>query len=40
MPFEKKIDHIAKGRALFIPNQDWEVLLKWSSYEKGEAIFE
>jgi hypothetical protein len=40
MPFEKKIDYIAKGRPLFIPSQDWEVLSKWSSYEKGEQVLE
>lgn len=40
MPFEKKLDHIAKGRPLFITNQDWEFLSKWNNYEKGEPVLE
>lgn len=38
MPIEKKIEHIAKGRPLFITGQEWEILSKWSHLEKGEPV--
>jgi hypothetical protein len=40
MPFEKKIDHIAKGRSLYITNQDWAALSKWNILEKGDQVVE
>lgn len=40
MPIEKKVNHIAKGRPLYITNEEWKVLSKWSSLEKGEPIIE
>ena len=38
MPFEKKIELIAKGRPLFVTNQEWEILSKWSNLEKGDSV--
>jgi hypothetical protein len=38
MPFEKKIDYIAKARPLFISNQDWLLISQWNILEKGEQV--